>query len=401
MTAHATKTRRIAIVTGTRADYGLLRWLVAETASHPAAELLLITTGTHHSDAFGRTAQDILADGFVPADNVNLLVDGDSDEAVAKSVGLGVLGFTESFRRLRPDILVVLGDRYEVLAAATTAMLLHIPIAHIHGGEVTTGALDDNIRHALTKLSSLHFVATEDYRRRVVQLGEDPHRVHVVGAPGLENFRRLELDDREAFERRLGSPLGSPTFLLTYHPATAVDEDPVATLETTCKVLASYEDGLILATGSNADAGGRTVNQRLAELSRDLGARMRFDLSLGQTGYLSALMHSDAVIGNSSSGIIEAPSSGTPSVNIGRRQEGRLRGPTVIDCAADATAIAAAVERALGHDMQVLAAQKKNPYAAHGYDIGRAMLDILLGADLDSLRNKVFHDLAAEERPAN
>lgn len=393
--------RRIAIVTGTRADYGHLRWLVAETASDAAAELLLITTGTHHSAAFGMTINDILADGYVPVDHVDLLVDGDSDVAVAKSTGLGVLGFTESLRSLRPDVLVVLGDRYEVFAAATAALLLHIPIAHIHGGEVTSGALDDNIRHALTKLSGLHFVATEAYARRVLQLGEDPRCVHVVGAPGLENFRRLTLDDRAAFERRLGSPLGHPTFLLTYHPATAVDEDPLVTIETICRVLADYDDGLILATGSNADAGGRSVNRRLVELGRDLGVRMHFDLSLGQTGYLSALTHCDAVVGNSSSGIIEAASAGSPSVNIGRRQEGRLRGPTVIDCGADVDAIADAVEQALGHEMQALAAQKKNPYAAHGYDIARAILDILLGTDLGSLRNKVFHDLAAEERPAS
>lgn len=394
---NASKPRRIAIVTGTRADYGLLRWLVAETDSDPSAELLLITTGTHNSSAFGKTVSEILADGYEPADHVDLLVDGDDKPAVAKSTGLGVLGFTESFGRHQPDIVVLLGDRYEILAAATAAFLLGIPIAHIHGGEVTTGAQDDGIRHAVSKLASLHFVAAEPYRRRLVQLGEPPERIYVVGAPGLENFRRLTLEDRSAFERRIGSALGRPTFLLTYHPVTAAAEDAVEGLETVCRILASYGDALILCTGSNADAGGRAINQRMEQLSQELGNKIRFDLSLGQLGYLSALIHADAVIGNSSSGVIEAPAAGTPTVNIGRRQEGRLHGPSVIDCAPSEAAIREAVERALSPEMQSLAAKKENPYAEHGYDIARSMLDVLLSTDLKALAGKPFHDLDASK----
>jgi UDP-hydrolysing UDP-N-acetyl-D-glucosamine 2-epimerase len=359
------------------------------------SRLQIVATGAHLSPAFGRTVDVIRSDGFRVDAEVDMLVDSDSNWGTACAIGLGTIGMANALRALAPDLVVVLGDRYEVLAAAQAAYVGRVPIAHIHGGEVTQGSLDDGFRHAVTKLASLHFVSSEEHRRRVVQLGEPPQRVHNVGAVGLENIARLGLDDLGEFERRIGRKLGRPAILMTYHPATACDEDPVATVDAIASALEGSPGATIIATGSNADPGGRAIDARLRELEQRFPGRLFFNTSLGQRGYLSAMRHCDLVLGNSSSGLIEAPSMGKPTVNIGQRQAGRQRAPSVIDCAASASAIRDAVERALSPAFLQLASRRENPYASAGLDVSRHIVEVLESVDPAELRRpKGFFDVS-------
>lgn len=391
-----TEARRIAVVTGSRADYGICFWLLKEIATAPDLALQLVVTGAHLSPRYGRTVDAILADGWTIAAEVELAPDDDTNLATAQAVGRGVGSFAQSLHRLRPDVLVVLGDRYETLAAAIAAHLLRIPVAHVHGGEVATGSLDDGMRHAVTKLASLHFVSAEAHRRRVVQMGERPQTVFNVGAPALEHLRHMKLDSREDFTVRTGYGFGAPAFLLTYHPATAADEDPVGTLGAILDALARFPQGTVLATASNADPGGLAVTEQLARSAATFGDRICVVASLGQQAYLSALALSDVVVGNSSSGLIEAPSVGTPTVNVGARQEGRLRAPSVIDCAPDPDAIHAALRKALAPASRRLAAERANPYAAPGLDSAQRMRKILSEIDLAAVARKPFFDLPGD-----
>ena len=386
--------RRICVVTGTRAEYGLLKPTMERLRNAPEAELQLIVTGAHLAPGFGRTVDAIRADGFGINAEVDMLLDADSRWACASSVGLGLIGMASALQRMEPNFVLLLGDRYEILAAAQAAFFGHIPVGHIHGGEVTLGALDECIRHAVTKLSRLHFVSTAEHRRRVIQMGEAPAMVHNVGAPGLECIAGLALDERAALETRIGGKLGSPLILMTYHPATVGGEDPGAGIEAVIEVLADYPDATIIATGSNADHGGRAIMARLEAARARLGERFHLAQSLGQLGYLSAMRHADVVLGNSSSGIIEAPTMGVPTVNIGSRQDGRPRGPSVIDCAPDAAAIRAAVDLALSKESAALARQRINPYASRDTEVSRRIVELLLSADLKALRGpKPFHDV--------
>lgn len=383
--------RRICVVTGTRADYGLLRWAMQEIRDHPSLELVTVATAMHLVPDFGMTVRAIEADGFAIDAAVEMLVAGDSRLAMAKSTGLGVVSLADAFVGLRPDWVLIPGDRIEALAAAQAAMLLGMPIAHLHGGEVSVGSVDDSIRHAVTKMATLHFTAAEPYRRRVIQLGEAPERVLNVGAPGLEAFTRLELLDRAGLEQALGCPLPSPLLLMTFHPETRGGGDAAAAVETVVRAALAVPGAHLLVTRANADAGGRAINARLDALAAAEG-RMTVVASLGQQRYLSALVAADVVVGNSSSGLIEAPAAGTPTVNIGGRQDGRLRAPSVIDSPLDPAAITAAIRRALGPEMQACAARRENPYGAPG-PIGRRIADALAGTTPPPGGRKPFHDL--------
>lgn len=389
-----TARRRLLFVTGTRAEYGLLYWTMKRVLESERSQLQILATGAHLSPAFGRTVDVIRNDGFHVDAEVDMLVDSDSNWGTACAIGLGTIGMANALRNLAPDLVIVLGDRYEVLAAAQAAYIGRVPIAHIHGGEVTRGSLDEGFRHAVTKLASLHFVSSEEHRRRVIQLGEQPQRIHNVGAVGLENIARLELDDLEEFEHRVGRGLGRPVILMTYHPATACDEDPVGTLDAIASALDARPEATIIATGSNADPGGRAIDARLRELEQRFSGRLFLGTSLGQRGYLSAMRHCDLVLGNSSSGLIEAPSMGKPTVNIGQRQAGRQRAPSVLDCAGSANAIRDAIERALSPAFRQLASRRENPYASAGLDVSRHIVDLLESADLAELkRPKGFYDV--------
>lgn len=396
--------RRIAVITSTRADYGLLRWTMECLKEDPRAELQVIATGTHLSSAYGHTVDAIEQDGFGIAARITMPLDDRDGLANAEACGVLMSQLARSFRILAPDLVLVLGDRFEILAAAQTAFVGRIPIAHIHGGEITKGALDDGTRHAITKLSRLHLTSTEEHRRRVLQLGEDPRFVHNVGAPGLENLHRSSRDTLETFEHSVGLKLGSPSILLTYHPATASDEDPAASMTAILDAIAAFPDATILATGSNVDAGGQLAMAAMRAAAPKFGSRIAIKDSLGQRNYTNALFLHDVVVGNSSSGIIEAPSAGTPTVNVGSRQDGRPRAASVIDCNPQVDAVRMAIAKALTPDMREIAQKRQNPYTAAGTDIGRTISNVLLGYDLAALKSaKAFvdYDLPAQANGAS
>lgn len=388
--------RKICVVTGTRADYGLLRWAMAEIRNDPRLTLQTVATAMHLVAEFGETVQMIEADGFRVDESVEMLLAGDTPLAMAKSTGIGVIGLADAFARLRPDWVLVPGDRIEALAAAQTAMLLGIPVAHLHGGEVSLGAVDDSIRHAITKMACLHFTAAEPYRHRVIQMGEAPDRALNVGAPGLEALDRLDLLDRPSLESALGRSLPAPLLLLTFHPETRGEGDQAKAVDCVIRAALDIPDAHILITRANADAGGRAINAQLETLAANHEDRMTLVTSLGQQRYLSALTLADVVVGNSSSGLIEAPAAGTPTVNIGGRQDGRLRAPSVIDCPLEPAAITAAIRQALGAEMQACAARRANPYGTPG-PIGRRIADALATASPPSGGRKPFYDLAAAQ----
>lgn len=383
--------RRVAVVTGTRADYGLLYWLIHDLYHAPDIKLQLIVTGMHLMPEFGRTIEVIERDGFPIAATVDLELSSDTPEAVARAMGVGMIGLSSCFARLAPEVVVILGDRFEMLAAASAAYVMRIPIAHIHGGEVTTGAMDEGFRHAITKLSALHFTAAEPYRQRVIQMGEPPERVFTVGAPGLDHLTRTSLLNRDELERSLDFSLGELNFLVTFHPATLDEEDAASQCRALLKALDAFPTARIVFTLPNADPGGRAIIPWLESYVAQHPERCRLFASLGQQRYLSLLREVQVVIGNSSSGIIEAPSLGTATVNIGDRQQGRLRAASVIDCASEAHAIEAAIRQALEPAFRAQLADVQNPYGAG--DASRRILDVLRGKDLTGLARKSFYDL--------
>jgi UDP-hydrolysing UDP-N-acetyl-D-glucosamine 2-epimerase len=383
--------RRICVVTGSRAEYGLLYWLMKEIEADPDLELQIVVTGTHLSPEFGLSCTAIEAAGFAIGEKLEILLSSDTAAGMTKSLGLAVIGFADIFPRLKPDILVLLGDRYEVMAAAQAALLARIPVAHISGGERTEGVVDEAIRHSLTKMSHLHFVAAERYRQRVIQLGEEPRRVFNHGDPGLDNIRRLSLLTREELETEIGFRLGELNFLVAYHPA-ALDPETAATgAGELLAALDSYDRARIIITGANGDAGGRAINRLLEEYARRLQERVLFRSSLGQVGYLSALKHCQLVVGNSSSGIVEAPALHTATVNIGDRQEGRLKAASIIDCGEDCREIKAAIDRALDAGFQRQLAGVRSLYG--DCDACRKIKDELKHVNLDNLLRKKFYDL--------
>ena len=388
--------RKVCLVTGTRADYGLLRWAMAEIRNDPRLTLQTVATAMHLVAEFGETVHAIEADGFRVDETIDMLLAGDTPLAMAKSTGIGVIGLADAFARLQPDWVLVPGDRIEALAAAQTAMLLGIPVAHLHGGEVSLGAVDDSIRHAITKMASLHFTAAEPYRHRVIQMGEAPERVLNVGAPGLEALDRLDLLDRPGLEQALECQLPAPLLLLTFHPETRGKDDPAYAVDCVVRAALEIPDTHLLVTLANADTGGRAINARLDAHAATHGDRMTLVASLGQQRYLSALTLADAIVGNSSSGLIEAPATGTPTVNIGGRQDGRLRAPSIIDCPLDTAAITKAIRRALGTEMQACAALRANPYGAPG-PVGRRIAEALATASPPPGGRKRFYDLAAAQ----
>jgi UDP-N-acetylglucosamine 2-epimerase (non-hydrolysing)/GDP/UDP-N,N'-diacetylbacillosamine 2-epimerase (hydrolysing) len=387
--------RRICIVTGTRAEYGLLYWLMREIQGDPDLELQVIATGMHLSPEFGLTYRDIEDDGFEIDEKVEMLTSSDTPVGIAKSMGLGTIGFADALSRLDPDVLVLLGDRYEILSVAQAALVDRIPIAHIHGGEITEGAVDDSIRHAVTKMAHVHFTATEPFRRRVIQLGERPERVFNVGAPGLDYLRHLDIMGREELESSLDFDLGHPTFLITYHPATLQDRPPEESLRELLDALDQFPDARLIFTRANADAEGRKINQQIEKYVEKESDRAGLYSSLGQRRYLSALHHVDLVLGNSSSGLTEAPAVPVPTVNLGTRQRGRPRAESVIDCREQADAIAESIREARSESFRNTLENVTSPYGD-----GKATPRIrrhLKEISLEDLTTKSFYDVNVEE----
>ncbi|WP_126428729.1 UDP-N-acetylglucosamine 2-epimerase [Brevibacillus marinus] len=387
--------RKICVVTGTRAEYGLLYWLMKEIQDDPDLELQLVVTGMHLSPEFGLTYRTIEEDGFTIHEKVEMLLSSDTPVAVATSIGLGTIGFAGAFDRLQPDIIVLLGDRYEILAAAQAALVARIPIAHLHGGETTEGAIDEAIRHAVTKMSHFHFVSTEAYRRRVIQLGEAPERVYNVGAIGLDNIRKITLLNREELEQSIGFTLGEVNFLITYHPVTLSERSPAESMNELLAALDQFPQAHLIFTKPNSDPGGRVIAKMIDEyVSRHPGRSVAYT-SLGQLRYLSAVKHVDVVIGNSSSGIIEVPAFRKPTVNLGDRQRGRVRTSSIIDCREDKSDIVAAINQALSPSFQRQLSELQSPYGEE-YVSGK-IKDHLKKVALDGVLMKSFFDLPVKE----
>lgn len=383
--------RKVGVVTGTRADYGLLRWLMQDLRDDGGVELQVLATGMHLSPEFGLTVHELEADGFVAAARVEMLLSADTPVAIAKSVGLGVIGFADALERLRPDVLVVLGDRFEILAAVQAALLARIPVAHVHGGERTEGAVDESIRHAITKMAQLHFVAAEPYRRRVVQMGESPERVFNLGAPGLDALTRLPLLDRAALEARLSFRLSDPTFLVTFHPETLVESEPAAQFQHLLDALDAFPHAQVLLTRPNADTHGRALGALIDNYVAKRPGRALAVTSLGHQGYLSALKACAVVVGNSSSGIIEAPAVGCPTVNVGDRQAGRLRAASILDVPCRTQAIIGGIARALSPEFRAGLQSVASVYGQG--NASRAIAQVLKKVDLAGLARKQFHDV--------
>lgn len=383
--------RKICVVTGTRADYGILYWLMKEIAADPDLQLQIIATGMHLSPEFGLTYQHIEADDFRIDAKVEMLLSSDSSVGIAKSIGLGVIGFADAINTLMPDVLVVLGDRFEILAAAQTAMVMNVPIAHISGGEITEGAIDDRIRHAITKMADFHFVATDTYRRRVIQMGEQPDRVVNCGDPGLDNFRRLQLLTRDELGKALNFSLGTPLFLVTYHPVTAGESNPRKEMQELLNALDQFPEAQVIMTKPNADTGGRIISKMVDDYSREHPERVHMSVSLGQVRYLSAMQCCDVVIGNSSSGIVEAPAIKKPTVNIGKRQSGRLKAQSILDCDANEKSIVNAINKAFSGEFKQVLANARSLYG--DCDASEKIKNFLKQASCSKETSKAFFDL--------
>ena len=385
--------KRIGIMTGTRAEYGLLKPLMQEINKDNDLELYLIVSGMHLSPEFGMTYQEIEEDGFEINAKVEMLLSSDSPAGISKSIGLGVIGFADEFQRADLDMLILLGDRYEALSAAICAMVMRIPIAHLHGGELTEGAIDEGIRHSITKMSYLHFTSTEQYRNRVIQLGENPERVFYVGALGVENIKKINLMTKEELERSIHFEIDENTVVVTYHPVTLENNTVEEQFLNLLKVLDRNPKIRMIFTKANADTNGRIVNELIDKYAAQNSERACAFMSLGQKRYLSALKYCRIVIGNSSSGIIEAPSFGKPIINIGDRQKGRICADSVINCGYTQQEIQQAMETALTEEFENKARNCRNPYEKENTaaNIISVIKDYLLNDKINL--KKRFYDL--------
>lgn len=383
--------RKICVVTGSRAEYGILYWVLRELQADPRFELQLVVTGSHLAPEFGLTVREIEADGFAIARRVEMLVSGDTPGAVARSVALGVIGMSDAFAHLEPDFVLVLGDRFEILAAAQASLVHCIALVHLAGGDTTEGAFDESIRHAVTKMAQVHCVTNEASAQRVRQLGEDPRQVHVVGSPALDHLRRTPLLDRAALEAALGAPLAARNLLVTFHPATLDPGQAEAQFDELLAALDGVDpDTALWFTRPNADTGGRALAAALDRWAATRADRVRVYASLGQQRYLSLMAQANAVVGNSSSGLYEAPSFRIPTVDIGDRQRGRLAAASVLHCACERGAIAATLRNALALDCSAVV----NPYGdgRSAERIVEVLRDLPPGA---SLLKKQFHWVGA------
>ena len=381
---------KVAVVTGTRAEFGLLSGLMRLIADSPTLELQVVVTGTHLLPEFGHTVDAITAAGFHVAAQVRAITHANTGADVGRQVGAGTREFTDTFTSLSPDVVVLLGDRYEMLAAAIAAFFLEIPIVHIHGGEVTHGAFDDTIRHAITKFSSVHCVAHADYGARVVQLGEQPETVHVVGALGIDQLSRTSLKTREQLEQNLGMALRDPLFLATYHPVTSGASDAQTEVSALVAALEAMPEATVILTMPNADPDHQVIVDVLRGAAKRHPGRWLFSESLGQVNYWSAMALATAVVGNSSSGILEAPSLQTATVNIGPRQDGRIHSPSVVSCSATEASISNALQRVMAEEFRAALRAVENPLGEPG--AAKRILGVLENFSPGNLKGKVFYD---------
>jgi len=383
-------TRRICVITGTRAEYGLLRRVMQGIKDDADLMLQVIATGSHLSPEFGLTYREIERDGFQINCAVEMLTSSDTAVGIAKSMGLGLIGFADALKDLRPDVIVVLGDRFEIFSAVSAALFARIPVAHLHGGEVTEGAFDEAIRHSITKMSHLHFVATEEYRQRVIQLGEQPDCVFLVGGLGIDNINSLTLLDRTELELSLDFKLGRKSLLITFHSATLEETTATDQMAELLAALAELRDTQLIFTLPNADTDGRALISMVRKFVTH-NENARAYTSLGQQRYLSCITHVDGVVGNSSSGLTEVPSFKKGTINIGDRQQGRLQAANVINCAPTRESIASALEKLYGTEFQAGLSQVRNPYGEGG--ASKKVVETIKHHSLNGITKKVFYDL--------
>lgn len=355
------KLKKICVLTANRSEYSLLKPLIKKLSKKKEFNVCVAVTGAHLSPEFGMTYCEIEKDGIRIDKKIEILLSADSPSAVSKSMGLAMIGFAEYFEENKPDILIVLGDRYETLAVCCAAVNQGIPIAHIHGGEVTEGAIDDGIRHAITKLSYLHFTSTIEYQKRVIQLGEHPERVFCVGALGVENVLNMPLISKKQLEESINFALDKPYGMVTFHPVTLEHGNAEMQVGELLGALDLFTSMKFIITKANADAEGRVINKYLEEYEKKHENVKLFD-SLGTVRYLSAVKYSSMVIGNSSSGLIEAPSFRIPTINIGNRQKGRMQAASIINCKPESCEIATAIKRACTYEFQEKLEKIRNPY---------------------------------------
>ena len=383
--------RKICVVTGTRAEYGLLRWVIDGIANSPVLQLQLIATGMHLSPEFGLTVQEIEADGYRIDRKVEMLLSSDTPVGITKSMGLGMIGFADALSELQPDLLLVLGDRFEIFAGASAALIARIPIGHIHGGEATEGVIDESIRHSITKMSHYHFVATDEYRRRVIQLGESPNRVFQVGGLGVDNITHMELLSRHELEVDIDFQFLSKNLLITYHPVTLEKDTSSGQMDQLLSALAELKDTGLIFTMPNADTDGRIIIEKIQQFCNE-NANAKMYTSLGQLRYFSCINSVDGVVGNSSSGLAEVPSFKKATINIGDRQRGRLKATSVIDCEPKALSILQAINHSFSTEFRKQLKMSENPYGSGG--ASNAILRFLESTsfELKSFK-KSFHDL--------
>jgi GDP/UDP-N,N'-diacetylbacillosamine 2-epimerase (hydrolysing) len=389
---------KICVVTGTRAEYGLLRWVIDGIARSPVLELQLIATGMHLSPEFGLTVQEIEGDGHHIARKIEMLLSSDTPAGVTKAMGLGMIGFADALAQLQPDLLLVLGDRFEIFAAASAALIARIPIVHINGGELTEGAFDDSIRHSITKMAHIHFVSAAEYRNRVIQLGENPDRVILVGGLSNDAIKRLKLLAREELENSLDFKLGPRNLLITLHPVTLEENTSAHQMGELLAALDELEQTHFIFTLPNSDTNGRVLIQMIQEFCAIHPYAKAFS-SLGQLRYLSCIANVDGVIGNSSSGLTEAPELGTPTVNIGDRQKGRICPPTVINCKPCRASISRAIRQMYSLTFASILQDHTSQVASSESPSSR-IIDYLESLDYDNLRLKSFRDIATHVAPS-
>ena len=388
--------RKICVITGTRAEYGLLRWVMQSIKDDSELTLQIIATGMHLAPEFGMTYREIENDGFQIDYKVEILTSSDTPVGIAKSMGHGMIGFADALHKLQPDLIVVLGDRFEIFSAVSAALVARIPVAHLHGGEATEGAFDEALRHSITKMSHLHFVAAEEYRKRVIQLGEQPDKVFLVGGLGIDNIKRLKLLNRTELEASLEFKLGPKNLLITFHPVTLESATTTNQMKDLLSVLAELQNTKIIFTFPNADTDGRALIQ-MVERFVDQHENARAYPSLGQLRYLSCIAQVDGVIGNSSSGLTEVPSFHKGTVNIGDRQRGRLQATSVIQCEPTRQGIASAIERLYSNKFQATLPQVCNPYGSGG--ASDKVISTIKSYPLESIIKKQFYDLPIQGKP--
>lgn len=385
--------RKICVITGTRAEFGLLSGLMRLIQQSEDTTLQVVATNMHLSERYGNTYREIEEAGFAIDYKVPMLDGSGADDSTTtiKAMSRALAGFADAYDALQPDLIVVLGDRFEILCAVEAALIKQIPVAHLHGGELTFGAYDDAIRHSITKMSHLHFTSTEEYRNRVIQLGEQPERVFYVGALGVENIKRVLLMSKSEIEQNLQFDITDQTILVTYHPVTLSDSDPLSDINALFEAMDEHPDLRVIFTMPNSDTGGQVIAEAIEQYATQHTNRVRAYKSLGMKRYLSVMKYCTAVVGNSSSGILETPSFHIPTLNIGSRQDGRIAATSVYNCATDKASISAGLDYILSPEFRAIASKAQNPYEKKG--TAQAIFDVISTYPLEGIIKKEFYNL--------